>query len=315
MTTRIEYAADQPPSALARWASRLAFFSGLLLVAALVLHRVLGLPTPFAMNIAGTAFAGAALVMVMAAVAGLDIWVTGRQGTARVIMATLVASGLLAIPVMTWIASRDWPVIADVTTDTENPPPFVELAVERPAGGNPIEYQKDKLAGLQKSGYPDIKPLDVPRSVDDTFDVVLQALAKMKLKPAAETAPADTEDNTGTIELSDRTLILGFRDDIAIRVKGNETAARVDIRSASRYGRSDFGRNAERIRAILKEIVGRLEATVPTAGRKAPPTDAKKPNKKPVLKRPKAGDRPTAGQRPRPGPSRPATRRAPEQSE
>ena len=40
ITSRIEYAAEQPPSFLARWTSRLALFCVLLLVAALFLHRV-----------------------------------------------------------------------------------------------------------------------------------------------------------------------------------------------------------------------------------------------------------------------------------
>ncbi|MEQ1717830.1 MAG: DUF1499 domain-containing protein [Hyphomicrobium sp.] len=315
MTSRIEYAAEQPPSFLARWGSRLAFFSALLLVAALFLHRIFGLPTPYALNLAGTAFAGAALAVVMAAVAGLDIWVTGRQGTARVVIAGGVAMALLAVPVATWIISRDWPAITDVTTDTANPPAFVELVGARPAGANPLAYRQDDFAALQTSGYPDLKTLAVPRSVEDTYEVVLQALSKLKLKPVAQTPPAEAADGAGSVELSDRTLILGFRDDVAIRVGGDDTSSKVDVRSSSRYGRHDFGRNAERVRMILKEIVGRLEATVPTVGRRAPAVNANKAAKKPVLKRPRADSRTTAGQRPKAGASRPAIRRAPEQSE
>ena len=43
-----------------------------------------------------------------------------------------------------------------------------------------------------------------------------------------------------------RTFILGFVDDISIRVSGNRTQSRIDIRSASRYGTHDLGRNAFR---------------------------------------------------------------------
>jgi hypothetical protein len=48
-------------------------------------------------------------------------------------------------------------------------------------------------------------------------------------------------------------------------VAGTEQHARVDVRSASRYGGHDLGRNADRVRVILKEIVTVMESTVPAA--------------------------------------------------
>lgn len=305
LSTRIEYAADQPASLTARWASRLAWFSVLLLVATLFLHRVLSLPTPMALNLAGTSFLLALVALAMAAIAGLDIWVTGRQGAARVVSAVLVSLALLSLPLAAWIESRKYPMLTDVTTDIANPPMFDVLVSRRGDGSNPVAYDSERTGVLQTSGYPDLKTLEVPRSADDTFDVVLQALTKLKLKPVAETAPADTESGEGIIELSDRTVILGFRDDIVIRVAGDDTSARVDVRSTSRYGRSDFGHNATRVRMILREIVGRLEATVPSQ-KKAKPPAAKD---KKAVKRPSASDRPSAGQRPKAGASRPAVRR------
>lgn len=310
MTSRIEYAAGQPPSLLARWGSRLALFAALLLVAALFLHRVFSLSTPLAMSIAGTAFALAGLVVVIAVVAGLDIWITGRQGTARIVVALAVALGLLACPAMVWLASRDFPELADVSTDIARAPEFAVLLAARGADANPASYPKDRTGALQSASYPDIKTLAVPRTPDDTFDVVLQALTKLKMKPTAEMPPAEAPDGEGRIELSDRTMILGFRDDVVIRVAGDEMSSRVDVRSASRYGRNDFGRNAARVRMILKEIVGRLEATVPQAATRKPAAADKA--KKPAVRRPAEGQRPSAAQRPRPGPSRPAIRREPE---
>lgn len=303
MSTRIEYAGGQPASFLARWASRMAWFAVLLLAATLFMHRVLSLPTPIALNLAATAFLIAAAVTGMAAIAGLDIWVTGRQGTARVVSATLIALGLLAIPVGVWIESRKYPTLTDITTDTKDPPEFEALVDKRGDGSNSVVYNGDHNTLLQLAGYPDLKTLEVPRSADDTFDVVLQALTKLKLKPVAETAPADSPDGIGTIEVSDRTLILGFRDDVVIRVAGDETGASVDVRSASRYGRTDFGRNATRVRMILREIVGRLEANLPQQGRAKTVAKDKK-----VVKRPAATDRPSAGRRPKSGGARPASR-------
>ncbi|MBR9857299.1 MAG: DUF1499 domain-containing protein, partial [Gammaproteobacteria bacterium] len=56
--------------------------------------------------------------------------------------------------------------------------------------------------------------------------------------------------------------LFGFRDDVAIRLTPVDTESdsdtdvhtRVDMRSASRVGKSDLGANAERIRAFLADL-------------------------------------------------------------
>jgi uncharacterized protein (DUF1499 family) len=59
------------------------------------------------------------------------------------------------------------------------------------------------------------------------------------------------------IEATDTTLLFGFKDDIVIRVMPQPGGSRVDVRSLSRVGGSDFGVNAKRVRTFLKK----LEAT------------------------------------------------------
>lgn len=309
--TRIEYAAEQQPSFFARWASRIAIFCAVLLVVALFLHRLFALSTPVALNIAAAVFAGAILVLVMASIAGIDIWITGRQGAARVVSGAIVALALLAVPLSLWVISREWPAINDVSTDMARPPQFTEISKLREAGSNPAEYQGATFAPLQAAHYPDLKPLVVERTPDEAFELVLQALGKMRLKTLSEVPPSAASDGAGSIEFSDHTLILGFVDDAVIRVTGEgEASARIDIRSASRFGRHDFGANAQRVRLILKEIVGRLEATVPSGAKK--PAEATKKDGKALIKRPAARDRPSAGARTKSNPSRSRTRRAPE---
>lgn len=262
--TRTIYAPDQPPSFLARWSSRLALFFASVLPITLFLHRLFGLPTPVAMNIAATCFAGAALVLVMATIAGLDIWVTGRQGAARIVVAASLALALLSIPLAIYVVGRNWPAINDLSTDLVTPPAYIAAEKSRAPDSNPLAYPT-QFAPLQKANYPDIKTLAVARPPEEAFELVLQALAKLKL-PVAVEAPPNADDGTpGLIELEDRTMILGFTDDIIIRVADNDGASKVDVRSSSRYGSSDYGRNADRIRLLLKEISGRVDASVPNA--------------------------------------------------
>ena len=299
-SSRIYYAADQPPSFLATWTSRLAVFAAAALVVTLVLHRTLLLSTEVAMTIAVAVFAGAALALVMAAIAGLDIWVTGRKGAARVLCGAVMALVLLAIPAGAWVLSFSYPAINDVSTDLVEPPEFTEAQEERGAGANPIDYPGERSAQLQRRDYPDLKSLAIPRSAEESYELVLQALAKLKLKTSLELPPEDDEDSPGFIELSDRSLVLGLPDDIVIRVLADDKASRIDVRSASRYGSNDFGRNAEHVRTILKEVAARFEASVPDS---LMPATGKKDDKS-KLKRSKERGQGSAANRRRPDPSR-----------
>jgi hypothetical protein len=63
---------------------------------------------------------------------------------------------------------------------------------------------------------------------------------------------------SGRIEASDRTFLFGFVDDIVIRVTGSSKSAKIDMRSSSRFGQHDLGRNAQRIRLFMAEFKSRL---------------------------------------------------------
>ena len=282
-SSRIYYAADQPPSFLATWTSRLAVFAAAALVATLGLHRTLLLSTEVAMTIAVAVFAGAALALVMAAIAGLDIWVTGRKGAARVLCGAVMALVLLAMPAGAWVLSFSYPAINDVSTDLVEPPEFTEAQEERGAGANPIDYPGERSAELQRRDYPDLKSLAIPRSAEESYELVLQALAKLKLKTSLELPPEDDEDSPGFI-----------------RVLADDKVSRIDVRSASRYGSNDFGRNAEHVRTILKEVAARFEASVPDS---LMPATGKKDDKS-KLKRSKERGQGSAANRRRPDPSR-----------
>jgi uncharacterized protein (DUF1499 family) len=50
------------------------------------------------------------------------------------------------------------------------------------------------------------------------------------------------------------TRFFGFKDDVVVRVKPEGAGSRVDVRSLSRVGKSDVGKNASRIRAYLRAL-------------------------------------------------------------
>ncbi len=265
------------PSFFARWTSRIALFSVGVLASAILMHRVFTLPTPVALNLAGVAFAGAGLALAFAIAAGVGIWRTGRPGTSRIVFGTLVGLALLLWPLVYLPFYEGLPQINDITTDAVNPPPFQASAAQRGPGANSIAYPGAAFATAQAAAYPDIKPIEINRSSDEAFELAADALHRLKMDIVRKDPPDTDTGRPGIIEAIDRTMVLGFYDDVAIRVAGNEEHARIDVRSASRYGRHDLGKNADRIRQILKEIVVRLESVVPvphTAKAKAKSDDA-----------------------------------------
>ncbi|MBI4723623.1 MAG: DUF1499 domain-containing protein [Rhodomicrobium sp.] len=142
-----------------------------------------------------------------------------------------------------------------MTTDTANPPSFDRVAKIRQGQANPVHYDA-AFGPLQMAAYPEIKPLQIQRPFAEVFFAVRDVVKTLNWKVIGErTAEAS---KTGYIEAIDRTWIFGFTDDVAIRVTGSAKAAQVDIRSSSRFGQHDLGRNAERIQRFEVEVKARI---------------------------------------------------------
>ncbi|WP_295558691.1 DUF1499 domain-containing protein [uncultured Hyphomicrobium sp.] len=259
---------EREPSA-SRWATRAALFAFGMILAAAFLHRLFGMPTAVAFNLFLAAMLVAGLSIACSAVAAAIIWQTGRPGTARVLFAVCLSLALLSIPLLYTMWVRNYPHLHDITTDFENPPAFNAIARLRGPGDNPVAYDRVNEADEQARAYPDIKPMQIARSSDEAFALVVDAMKRLKLEIVREDAPDPEAGTPGEIEAVDRSLIMGSYQDAVIRVAGGEESARVDIRLASRFGRADMGYNAERVRELAKEIQARVDATMPTAADEA----------------------------------------------
>jgi uncharacterized protein (DUF1499 family) len=302
-----------PTVQTARWATRIALFSVALLLVTLALHRFASLPTPLAINlfVVGLAGAGAALLLALAALA--YIWFTGHAGAGSAGLGALLGIAALAGPLGFLSTHYDLPRIYDVTTDVTNPPAFAELAT-RPPGANPVAYPGRPSAELQAKGYPDLRTLVLDRSAEEAFELVEEAVRRLRWRVVVEDPPSTgLVAEPGIIEATEQTLIVGFTDDIVIRIEGGPTRARIDARSASRYGSFDFGQNALRVRRFLAEVRARAEATpsaAVAAKERQPGTAARA-----LLKRRKARDQQKAESRNVRGPARSDARRAPARKE
>ena len=91
-----------------------------------------------------------------------------------------------------------------------------------------------------------------------------EVVKKAGFEIAAEEPPGRSSE-AGHIEASETTLVMGFVDDLSIRVAGDDKFSRIDLRSQSRYGVHDLGRNAQRIRGLIKDLHMSLDASAPAA--------------------------------------------------
>ncbi len=270
---------ERMASPLSRWSARLAMFAVMVILTALFLHRIFALSTPAAFNLLAVSYLISAVAVMAGLLAAIGIWRNDTPGASRVVLGILLGGAVLASPLALALVAADFPVLNDVTTDPQNPPPYKVLANERTGWANPADYPGGG-AKVQIEAYPDLQPLIVNRTVGETFDVVAEALRRQHLTIVAETPPTE-EAPVGTIEAFDRTMVLGFYDDVAVRVRPDPEGARIDLRSSSRYGRTDFGRNATRLRDIMQEIVARLEATIPALDERSQPSGDARSVKRP----------------------------------
>ncbi len=247
-------------STTATWSRRLALLALQLFLLTLVLHRFAGLATPVAMQLFSLAVFGAALALALAFAALVGIWRDGSSGTSRAIVAMVASAAVMAGPAWSLPSLLTLPRITEVSTDTAAPPEFRKLAALRQETAQSPAAPAPPERGEDASELPPLEPLIVKRSPEDVFTIARESAANLGWRIVAETPPED--GRPGTIEAVDRSLLFGFTGDIALRITGVRQGARIDVRSASRYGAHDLGENASRVENLFTEVrtsVAKLE--------------------------------------------------------
>jgi uncharacterized protein (DUF1499 family) len=250
--------ADEPISRLAIWARRCALFALIASVLAVLIVRSGLLELEPALGTFGAALLLSVIGIVLALGAFVVIWKEGIGGSGHAFAAIGIGLALIAYPAYLGYRAYNLPMINDITTDPLDPPRFDMLARLRPRGT--VEYAGLYAAEQQREAYPDIEPLTVAATTQAAYDATIAVVLRRKWRVVVDRPPTAGRRD-GLIEAVARTPIMGFRDDIAIRVRPNGEGARIDARSASRYGRHDFGTNAARIRSLLEDVDDRITAS------------------------------------------------------
>jgi hypothetical protein len=186
----------------------------------------------------------------------------------RIVLALLIDAVILAYPAYLGLQYRKLPPIHDITTDPIDPPRFEALARLRNGDGtNSAVYAGLYSAEQQRQAYPDIETVELEVPVQRAYDVALQLVTKRKWLVIDERAPQPPR-RIGRIEAVARTPIMGFREDVSIRVTPDGEDSRVDIRSASRYFDSDLGSNAARVTRLIDDINNAVDNAKPVVPKK-----------------------------------------------
>jgi uncharacterized protein (DUF1499 family) len=165
-------------------------------------------------------------------------------------VAILVGLAVVAVPSVAVLSSRGAPPINDITTDPDNPPPYVDILPLRVGALVAAEYGGARVAEQQRRAYGDIQPLVLPLDRGATFDRVLREVRDLGWEVVS------SDRDAGRIEAIDTTFWFGFKDDVVVRLSaaGPGSATRVDVRSKSRVGIGDLGTNARRVRELLRRV-------------------------------------------------------------
>src|SRR5208282_4289662 len=164
----------------------------------------------------------AVLAILLAIGAAIVIWFEGVGGAKEAVTAFLIGLALIAYPLYLGVKGYRLPAIYDITTDPIDPPRFDAIARLRPRDANPITYEGLYAAELQHAAYSDIEPDLTDSTPQEAYDAAMKVIIKRKWRIVDARPPSD-----GT---------------------------RIDVRSASRYGRHDLGTHAARVRNLISDI-------------------------------------------------------------
>jgi uncharacterized protein (DUF1499 family) len=253
---------EPPRSLLAVWARRLAIFSIPVVLLAIVIARAGSFDVEPALVTFGAGLALAVLAILLAIAALVMIWIDGRTGAGSAFAAIAISVLLLAYPAYLGTKAYRLPSINDITTDPNDPPRLEAAQRLRTRAANSTAYPGPAVYQKQTVAYPDVAPLSLDVPPQTAYDTAYAIVTKRKWAIVDARPPQPNRE--GIIQAVARTPIMGFRDDVVLRIRAAGAGSRVDARSASRYGFHDFGANATRLINLLNDIDDAVPASVAT---------------------------------------------------
>lgn len=134
--------------------------------------------------------------------------------------------------------------INDITTDINNPLTYIV-----PTYNRSIEQMNTFKNGKQQSiQHSDVKFIVIPNDIsyDNVYQNIIQHIHNNKYEIVQE------DKQQYKVQCIDTTPLMRFKDDIVIQIRQSDNS--IQMRSRSRIGKSDMGKNAARIKHFLTTL-------------------------------------------------------------
>jgi uncharacterized protein (DUF1499 family) len=247
---------EEPMSRAAAVSRRVAVFACLAAaVAVLVARSSNGQDSLGALAVLAASLMLGGLALLLAGAAAVEIWNTGRRGVAPAAIGAALSLGLVAFPAYLTFEAARLPRINQVTTDFKTPPPYMISTRAREARGSWTPPPPGpEIEAAERAHYPNLQPMLVDLEPDQAYRMSLRIAKELGWRIVDSTPPNLSGDAVAEIDATDRSLFFGFISDIAIRVRAQGLKTEIDIRSASRIWRHDFGANARRAERFIDAV-------------------------------------------------------------
>lgn len=229
------------------WARRIASLSVPLLVIPTLLFRFGHIEAQTFYAALGVAFVTAVASVIIAVIALVHLWKSGDLGWGRSISALFI--GMVCLAPFGWavLQIERYPRATDVATAPRQDLPLVLDAVTR-AMPDPQLLS----ASVAETAFPNARTRDYPLTAEQTYELIERLVDQWGWQVRLARPPSDL-DSGGRLNARSTSLI-GWRDEIVIRITSTSQGARVDMRSVSLDAIHDLGANGQRIEAFLASL-------------------------------------------------------------
>ena len=251
---------QEPWSGSALWCRRVAIFAATVAVLSVLLARLHVLDPASSLASLGAAMGLSLIAMLLFGVSCVIIWNSGRRGMGASVAGAFISLLTLAYPSYLAYEAIRLPILSDISTDIDNPPYFslTGVAYDARKGFQPSGIPQSARQA-QRAAYPDVEPIVIDLDPDEAFSLILKTANALGWK-LIDKRPPGGRSGEGHADFIDKSLILAIDEDVTIRLRPMPGQTRIDLRSASRYGRHDFGANAQRIIGFADELQTQLDS-------------------------------------------------------
>ncbi|MEO5805807.1 DUF1499 domain-containing protein [Devosia sp.] len=229
------------------WSRRVASIAVPLVVIPVFLHRQRLLTSDVFVDVAAVAGIVATLALLVSMTALARLWQTGDQGWGRAISAFLLS--LMCLVPFAYVGAQmlRYPAVTDIATTQRGALPLM-------LDPGTIHMPPPKLLTAEQleTEFPNIKTRAYPLNLQQTYLIVLHMVEAHGWDITLQRDPTAALD-PGEIN-ADVVSLLGWRDEVVLRVTGDAQSAVVDMRSASLNAEHDLGSNGPRIEQFLTQL-------------------------------------------------------------